>query len=160
MGPSSKTKVGVSRPIWFRVYIYTCINNLTSTTQLCVTILYAMVLYFVYNILFQPYSCVVLCTLDAPFATGPGPLVDGCMVQCLARTVLWDCTAHLIDYLQVLHGRLLKVHVDMPVVAQPSRLTTTVEVSINHELDQNNREHNETMHHVPPLRSLFLQSYD
>ena len=76
-----------------------------------------------------------LCSLSTgPGSTGePGALVE----------VQWDCTAHIMPYLNMLHAWLLKVGATMPSINKPATLAAPVEVRINHELLQRNKDQHE-----------------
>ena len=51
--------------------------------------------------------------------------------------VPWDCTAHIMPYLRMLHTWLLKVG------AKPAKLAAPMEVRINHALLQSNKDQHE-----------------
>ena len=71
-----------------------------------------------------------LCSLS----TGPG--FTGPEVQ-------WDCTAHIMPYLKMLHAWLLKVGATMPSINKPAKLAAPTEVRINHELLKQNKDQHE-----------------
>ena len=101
--------------------------------------------------LVSAYSFVVVCALDDCIDTGFGFSVDGSTVRGLGRAVPWDCTAHLMPYLQFLHKWLLKFPADMPVVVQPMESTAPLEVRIDHKLAQKKQAQNGTLHQVPTV---------
>ena len=79
-----------------------------------------------------------LCSLSTgPGSTGPsgsaGPVSE----------VPWDCTAHIMPYLKMLHSWLLKVGANMPSVNKPATLAAPVEVRINHDLLKLNKDQHE-----------------
>ena len=55
----------------------------------------------------------------------------------------WDCTAHIMPYLKMLHDWLLKVGDIMPTINKPAKLAAPVEVRINHELLKLNKDQHE-----------------
>ena len=76
-----------------------------------------------------------LCSLSTgPGSTGPGS--TGPEVQ-------WDCTAHIMPYLKMLHNWLLKVGATMPSINKPATLAAPVEVRINHDLLNINQDQHE-----------------
>ena len=82
-----------------------------------------------------------LCSLSTgPGSTGPsgasgsaGPVNE----------VPWDCTAHIMPYLKMLHAWLLKVGATMPSINKPAKLAAPVEVRINHDLLKLNKDQHE-----------------
>ena len=55
----------------------------------------------------------------------------------------WDCTAHIMPYLRMLHDWLLKVGATMPTISQPVKLAAPVEVRIDHDLLNKNKDQHE-----------------
>ena len=80
-----------------------------------------------------------LCSLSTgPGSTGPSSSSAG-----PANQVPWDCTAHIMQYLKMLHTWLLKVGANMPSINKPAKLAAPVEVRINHELLKLNKDQHE-----------------
>ena len=82
-----------------------------------------------------------LCSLSTgPGSTGPsgasgsaGPVSE----------VPWDCTAHIMPYLKMLHAWLLRVGATMPSINKPATLAAPMEVRIDHELLKLNKDQHE-----------------
>ena len=73
------------------------------------------------------------------------------MVRGVPQTLQWDCTAHIMPYLQVLHTWLRKVGAEMPSVTATPELAAPVEVRIDHGLlRQNEDHHRKNMAHQKP----------
>ena len=82
-----------------------------------------------------------LCSLSTgPGSTGPSGASGSAGP---ANEVPWDCTAHIMPYLKMLHAWLLRVGANMPSINKPARLAAPVEVRINHELLNNNKDQHE-----------------
>ena len=60
-----------------------------------------------------------------------------------AHEVAWDCTAHIMPYLRMLHTWLLKVGATMPSINKPAKLAAPMEVRINQELLKQNKDQHE-----------------
>ena len=80
-----------------------------------------------------------LCSLS----TGVGSISPSGASGSQVREVQWDCTAHIMPYLRMLHTCLLKVGATMPSINKPATLAAPVEVRINHDLLNNNRDQHE-----------------
>lgn len=74
----------------------------------------------------------------------------GSQVQDELVLVQWDCTAHIMPYLNYLHKWLLKVGATMPSLSSSPQLAAPVEVRIDHALLQANQDCHETWHKEPP----------
>ena len=82
-----------------------------------------------------------LCSLSTgPGSTGPSG-ASGSTGP--ANEVPWDCTAHIMPYLKMLHSWLMKVGADMPSINKPAKLAAPMEVRINHELLKLNKDQHE-----------------
>ena len=57
--------------------------------------------------------------------------------------VPWDCTAHIMPYLKMLHTWLLRVGATMPSINKPATLAAPMEVRIDHELLKLNKDQHE-----------------
>ena len=80
-----------------------------------------------------------LCSLS----TGPGSTGLAASGSAGPAEVAWDCTAHIMPYLKMLHNWLLKVGATMPSIHKPAQLAAPVEVRINHELLKWNKDQHE-----------------
>ena len=76
-----------------------------------------------------------LCSLSTgPGSTGPSGASGSAGPGVHRSEVQWDCTAHIMPYLKMLHAWLLRVGANMPSINKPAKLAAPVEVRINHEL--------------------------
>ena len=80
-----------------------------------------------------------LCSLS----TGPGSTGSSGASGSAGPEVPWDCTAHIMPYLKMLHSWLLKVGANMPSVNKPATLAAPVNVRINHDLLKWNKDQHE-----------------
>ena len=70
----------------------------------------------------------------------------------------YDCTAHLLPYLKVLHDWLLKVGAEMPATMKATELTAPIDKRIDHLMLAKNEDHNELLYLTSPHCSLDFLS--